>query len=179
MSSQLKWASRRWITSYVPLKVLSSPQSLLVSFCFQSMYPPWHSTLPQAQSNGLDDPGLKTPNYKPKYFFFLLFFSGICHSNEIWLTQYSYFFFNGRVEQFSETIWLACLKHSYLAFCWPSLPMFDLTDDSEFFYRFVTGYWHIYVFLPQYSANHFGKGGILAYEFLTDATSVQYFSRHP
>lgn len=51
-----------------------------------------------------------------------------------------YFFSNGRVEQFNETISLACPNHSYLPFCWQSLPMFDLADDSEFFYGFGGDY---------------------------------------
>lgn len=147
MSSQLKWAFRKWITTYVPLKVLSGSQSFLVSFCFQSMYPPWYSTLPQAQSNRWEDPRPKTPNYKPKYF--SLFFLGTLSQqwNLANTMKSGYFFSNARVEQFNETILLACPNHSNLPFCWQSLPMFDLADDSEFFYRFGADYWHIYVFL--------------------------------
>lgn len=44
-----------------------------------------------------------------------------------------YFFSNGGAEQFNETILLACPNHSCLPFCWQSLPMFDLADDSEFY----------------------------------------------
>lgn len=139
MSLQLKWAFRKWITTYVPLNDLSSSQSFLVSFCFQSMYPPWYSTLPQAQSNGWEDRRLKTPNYKPKYF--SLFFLGTL-SQLLFLQWKSNWF-----EQFNEIILLACPNHSYLPICGQSLPMFDLADDSEFFYGFGADYWHIYVFL--------------------------------
>lgn len=159
MSSQLKWALRKWITTYVPLKVLSGSQSFLVSFCFQSMYPPWYSTLPQAQSNGWENPRQKTRNYKSKYF--SLFFLGTLSQpwNLANTMKSGYFFSNRRVEQFNDTILLACPNHFYLPFCWQSLPMFDLADDSEFFYGFGADYWHIYVFR--------GSEGVLIYESLS------------
>lgn len=128
MSSQLKWAFRKWITTYALLKVLSG--SSLFWFHSASNVCTHHDIPPCLRLKAMDkktlDRKLLTINQNIRHF--------------ITAMKSGYFFSNGRVEQFNETILLACPNHSYLPFCWQSLPMFDLEDDSEFFYGFGGDY---------------------------------------